>query len=79
MQTSHETLSGTRHGVAVEPAQWVSGLGARIRRFGTALAARHRAVTEIQRLYHCTDMELRDIGLNRGDLPAIAKGTYRRD
>jgi len=30
-------------------------------------------------LYHFTDMELRDIGLNRGDLPAIAKGTYRRD
>ena len=79
MQTSHEALSGTRHGVAVEAAQWVSGLGARIRRFGTALAARHRAVAEIQRLYHCTDMELRDIGLNRGDLPAIAKGTYRRD
>jgi uncharacterized protein YjiS (DUF1127 family) len=53
--------------------------GARIRRFGTALVARHRAVAEIQQLYHCTDMELRDIGLNRGDLPAIAKGTYRRD
>jgi uncharacterized protein YjiS (DUF1127 family) len=44
-----------------------------------ALVARHRAVAEIQQLYHCTDMELRDIGLNRGDLPAIAKGTYRRD
>ena len=79
MQTSHETLSGTPHGGAVEAAQWVSGLGARIRRFGTALAARHRAVAEIQQLYRCTDMELRDIGLNRGDLPAIAKGTYRRD
>ena len=79
MPTSHETLSGTHHGIAVEAAQWVSGLGARIRRFGAALAARHRAVAEIQQLYHCTDMELRDIGLSRGDLPAIAKGTYRRD
>ena len=79
MPTSHETLSGTHHGTAVKAGQWVSGLGARIRRFGTALAARHRAAAEIQQLYHCTDMELRDMGLNRGDLPAIAKGTYRRD
>ena len=79
MPTSHETLSGTHHGTAVEVAQWALRLGARIRRFGAALAARHRAAAEIQRLYHCTDMELRDMGLNRGDIPAIAKGTYRRD
>ena len=79
MQTSHETLPETHHGIAVEAGQWVSGLGARIRRFGTALAARHRAAAEIQQLYHFTDMELRDIGLSRGDIPAIAKGMYRRD
>ena len=79
MPTSHETLSGTHHGTAVEAAQRVSGLGAWIRRFGAALAAHYRAAAEIQQLHHFTDMELRDIGLNRGDLPAIAKGTYRRD
>jgi uncharacterized protein YjiS (DUF1127 family) len=48
-------------------------------RFASRLAARHRAATEIRQLYRFDDRELRDVGLSRGDFPAIMSGTYNRD
>lgn len=30
-------------------------------------------------LYHLTDAELRDMGLSRGEIPAVVSGTYCRD
>jgi uncharacterized protein YjiS (DUF1127 family) len=55
------------------------GIGAKLGRFASSLAARHRAATEIRQLYQFDDRELRDVGLSRGDFPAIVRGTYRRD
>ena len=57
----------------------LSGIGAQLGRFASRLAARHRAATEIRQLYQFDDRELRDVGLSRGDFPAIVRGTYRRD
>jgi uncharacterized protein YjiS (DUF1127 family) len=59
--------------------QILSGIGANLGRFASSLAARHRAATEIRQLYQFDDRELRDVGLSRGDFPAIVRGTYRRD
>ena len=57
----------------------LSGIGAQLGRFASRLAARHRAATEIRQLYQFDDRELRDMGLSRGDFPALIRGTYRRD
>ena len=57
----------------------LSEVGAQLGRFASRLAARHRAATEIRQLYQFDDRELRDVGLSRGDFPAIMRGTYRRD
>jgi uncharacterized protein YjiS (DUF1127 family) len=58
--------------------QILSGIGVKLGRFASRLAARHRAAAEIRQLYHFDDRELRDVGLSRGDFPAIMRGTYRR-
>ena len=58
---------------------WFDGLGAKLRRLGANWATRRQAVREAQVLYNATDMELRDMGLSRGEIPAIINGTYRRD
>ena len=57
----------------------LSGVGVKLGRFASRLAARHRAATEIRQLYQFDDRELRDVGLSRGDFPALVRGTYRRD
>jgi uncharacterized protein YjiS (DUF1127 family) len=57
----------------------LSGIGVKLSRFASRLAARHRAATEIRQLYRFDDRELRDVGLSRGDFPAIMSGTYNRD
>jgi uncharacterized protein YjiS (DUF1127 family) len=57
----------------------LSGIGVKLGRFASRLAARHRAATEIRQLYQFDDRELRDVGLSRGDFPALIRGTYRRD
>ena len=57
--------------------QILSGIGERLGRFASMLATRHRAATEIRQLYQFDD--LRDVGLSRGDFPALIRGTYRRD
>jgi uncharacterized protein YjiS (DUF1127 family) len=59
--------------------QILSGIGGKLGRLASRLAARHRVATEIRQLYQFDDRELRDVGLSRGDFPAIMTGTYRRD
>lgn len=58
--------------------QILSGIGVRLGRFASRLAARHRAATEIRLLYQFDDRELRDVGPSRGDLPALVRASYRR-
>ena len=58
--------------------QILSGIGVKLGRFASRLAARHRAATEIRQLYQFDDRELRDVGLSRCDFPAIMTGIYRR-
>ena len=58
--------------------QILSGIGVKLGRLASRLAARHRAATEIRQLYQFDDRELRDVGLSRCDFPAIMRGTYRR-
>ena len=59
--------------------QILSGIGAKLGRFASRLAAPHRAERQIRQLYRYTDRELQDVGLSRGDFPALIWGTYRRD
>ena len=66
MQISHVAVSGSQGEVGSSVGSWVSGLGATLGRFASRLAARHRAAAD-------------DMGLNRGDIPSIINGTYRRD
>ena len=79
MQISHVAVSGSQGEVGSSVGSWVSGLGATLGRFASRLAARHRAVADIRQLYRCTNREFQDMGLNRGDIPSIIDGTYRRD
>ena len=58
--------------------QILSGIGVKLGRFASRLAARHRAATEMRQLYQFDDRELRDVGLSRCDFPAIMTGMYRR-
>jgi uncharacterized protein YjiS (DUF1127 family) len=34
-------------------------------------------VRQLNQLYQFTDRELQDLGIGRGDFPAIMRGTYR--
>ena len=54
-------------------------LRARAARIGARLATRRSVMRDVRQLHLRTDRELRDMGLNRSDLPAIIKGVYRRD
>jgi uncharacterized protein YjiS (DUF1127 family) len=53
------------------------GSWAVLRRLGAAWADRRRTSASAWQLYLCSDRELRDMGLNRGDIPAVIRGTYR--
>ena len=55
------------------------GLGDVVRRRYSAWAARRRELATARALYYATDIELRDMGINRGDIPAVVSGTYCRD
>jgi uncharacterized protein YjiS (DUF1127 family) len=48
-----------------------------VRRRYSDWAARRREVA--MALYCLTDVELRDMGINRSDIPTIVSGSYRRD
>ena len=62
-----------------EAGSRLSGLGANMRRFWADWAQRRRQRTMAQILYNLSDGELRDMGLSRGEIPAVVDGTYRRD
>jgi uncharacterized protein YjiS (DUF1127 family) len=58
---------------------WLSRLHALVEHLGAEWAARRKRARELRDLYLFNARELRDVGLSRSDLPAIAKGAYRRD
>jgi uncharacterized protein YjiS (DUF1127 family) len=58
---------------------WPTWLHARFDRVGNVWTAHRKRTRELRDLYRFSDRELWDVGLSRGDLPAIANGTYRRE
>jgi uncharacterized protein YjiS (DUF1127 family) len=58
---------------------WLSGIGGMARRRYSVWAARRRELATARALYHLSDAELRDMGLSRGEIPAVVSGTYCRD
>ena len=58
---------------------WLPGIGGIVRRRYSDRAARRRELAMAQALYQLTDIELRDMGINRGDIPSVVSGTYCRD
>ena len=60
-------------------AGWLSGLGISVRRRWADWAKRGRDRAMARVLYSLSDGELRDMGLSRGDISAVANGTFRRD
>jgi uncharacterized protein YjiS (DUF1127 family) len=76
MSVTHGTISGGR---PASSGSWFLGIVQQLGGVASRWAARHRAAADARQLYRFTDMELRDIGLSRGDLPAVIKGTYGRD
>ncbi len=47
-------------------------------RWQRARAQRRKVARITHELEMCTDRELNELGLGRGDIPAVAHGTYRR-
>jgi uncharacterized protein YjiS (DUF1127 family) len=76
VQITHEAISGSDREFGGSAGSWIS---TQFGRLVSRMAARHRTATQIRQLDRLTDRELRDMGLNRSDLPAIINGTYRRD
>ena len=68
-----------RQPISSEIAAWLSGLRTRFGRIAASWATRRQTIRSLRQLHICTDRELWDMGLSRGDFPAIIKGTYRRD
>ena len=48
------------------------------RRWQSALARRRKIAQVVRELETCSDRELAELGLGRGDIVAVAHGTYRR-
>jgi uncharacterized protein YjiS (DUF1127 family) len=67
------------HDRALQASGWLSNLGRTMRHRYSGWAEHRRAAATARVLYNATDTELRDMGLNRGDIPAVVAGTYRRD
>ena len=61
---NHTGLRAAWHGVAV--------------RWQRALQQRRRIAQHMRELNGYTDRELGELGLDRFDIPAVARGTYRR-
>ena len=72
-------LAEARLPVARDATQWLAWLQARLGRLDAAWADRRKRAREVRDLYRLSDRELWDVGLSRSDLPAIARGMYRRD
>jgi uncharacterized protein YjiS (DUF1127 family) len=60
-------------------AGWVSSIGRTMRSRYSEWAEHRRARATVRALHYATDMELRDMGINRGDIPMILNGRYHRD
>lgn len=58
---------------------WLSALRGVVHRRYSDWAVRRRETAAARALYHATDTELRDMGINRGDIGPIVRGNYRRD
>jgi uncharacterized protein YjiS (DUF1127 family) len=58
---------------------WLSLLQMWLNRVSASWAARRQRSRQVLELYRASDRELWDMGLSRSDLPAIARGTHRRD
>jgi uncharacterized protein YjiS (DUF1127 family) len=65
--------------VARGASLWLSWLHTHVEHIGAKWAARRKRARELRDLCLFNARELRDVGLSRSDLPAIAKGAYRRD
>ena len=58
---------------------WLSGFGRTVRHRYSDWAQHRRASATARALQCATDMELRDMGISRGDIPAIVSGSTGRD
>jgi uncharacterized protein YjiS (DUF1127 family) len=65
-------LAGHAHALLSRLFGGIEGLVARF-------IARRVEAAEIRTLLAFTDRELHDVGINRGDIPAIVRGDYRRN
>jgi uncharacterized protein YjiS (DUF1127 family) len=77
MRTSNNTylFAGNEH--AGQP--FSKRMAERFRQFRATLENRRIHARQVEELYLSSDRELWDMGLSRGDVAEIAKGTYRRD
>jgi uncharacterized protein YjiS (DUF1127 family) len=62
----------------VVTASWLSALSGVVRHRYSDWAVRRREMAARAPCY-ATDMELRDMGINRGDISASIRGNYCRD
>jgi uncharacterized protein YjiS (DUF1127 family) len=61
-------------------ARWgLAQANAVLRRLADAFTAWRQHARELNELYRFTDRDLADLGLSKSDLPAIEKGTFRRE
>jgi uncharacterized protein YjiS (DUF1127 family) len=67
------------HDGAFRAGGWLSSVGRSVWHHYSDWAEHQRATAMARALYNATDIELRDVGLSRGDIPAIISRTYRRD
>lgn len=58
---------------------WLLGAGRTIRQHYSDWAAKRRELATARALHNATDIELRDMGICRGEIPAVVSGIYRRD
>jgi uncharacterized protein YjiS (DUF1127 family) len=59
--------------VGVVTAGWLSALRGVVRRRYSDWDVRRREMAAARALYYATDIELRDMGINRGDISAIVR------
>jgi uncharacterized protein YjiS (DUF1127 family) len=74
-------IDGTQshHRSEQNSAVWRTRLNAALDRFARARAERRRRARDFQALSESTDRQLRDMGINRSDVPSVINGTYRSE
>jgi uncharacterized protein YjiS (DUF1127 family) len=58
---------------------WLLAIGRVLRQRYSAWADTRREAALARALYGASDIELRDMGITRGDIPVIVSRSYRRD